>query len=81
MHNKIMDAFGDLAALVWNQVRREPVVRNLIPQNDLAVIRQRVIWLSLTQPPMLIKHPLTILNFVKREGTVHSTIMVNGMWP
>ena len=26
-HNEIRDAFGDLAALVWNQVKREPVVR------------------------------------------------------
>ena len=26
-HNEIRDAFGDLATLVWNQVRREPVVR------------------------------------------------------
>ena len=26
-HNEIRDAFGDFAALVWNQVKKEPVVK------------------------------------------------------
>ena len=47
-HNEIRDAFGDLAAFVWNQVRREPVVRepdsscsSLVLVADLAV---REVW-------------------------------------
>ena len=27
-HNEIQDAFGDLSALAWSMVRREPIVRN-----------------------------------------------------
>ena len=26
-HNKVRDAFGDLASLVWSQVHREPIVK------------------------------------------------------
>ena len=26
-HNKVQDAVGDLASLVWNPVRREPIVK------------------------------------------------------
>jgi len=29
-HNEIRDAVGDLAAMVWGQVRRKPIVSNAL---------------------------------------------------
>ena len=33
-HNEIRDAVGDLAALVWKDVQREPVIREYNPQDE-----------------------------------------------
>ena len=48
-HNEIRDAFGDLASLVWNQVRREPVVKESDIENEtpalIADLAIRGVWL------------------------------------
>ena len=48
-HNEVRDAIGDLASLVWNKVRREPVVReadyNLGTSALVADLGVRGVWL------------------------------------
>jgi len=48
-HNEIKDAVGDLAAMVWGQVRREPVVSDaLVNQTGetlIADLSVRGVWL------------------------------------
>ena len=47
-HNEVRDAFGDLAALAWNQVKKEPVVREAeITSNSPALVADlsvRGVW-------------------------------------
>ena len=48
-HNEVRDAFGDLSALVWKQVRHEPVVKEadngIGPQALIADLAVRGVWM------------------------------------
>ena len=33
-HNEVRDALGDLSELAWNQVKREPIIREANPSDQ-----------------------------------------------
>ena len=52
-HNEVQDAFGDLSTLVWQQVSREPVVREANSDNNspalIADLAVRGVWSPQTE--------------------------------
>ena len=52
-HNEVREAIGDLSALTWNQIKREPVIREADPQEDVPALRAdlavRGVWFSQTE--------------------------------
>ena len=68
----ICDAFGDLASLVWSQVRREPIVRESHDAADGSALMADLCVRGVWQPQA---------NYQRFQQRCHSSIDSGEPWP